>query len=119
MRREIAWWLRGIWVLACLGIAARIAVGCAYIANETLRGECEFVWTLALAALGFPLTTVWWLAINGVAAACSARGIELDGSAFNIVMYSGLITVGYLQWFVLFPRIVQRLAPRPSVSRQD
>ncbi len=81
---------------------------CGHVADATLRGECTFMWSAILAALGLPLTALWWIVLNVVAVGCSNLGFEFGrSSAFDTIARVGFVVVGYIQWFVLLPRLLR------------
>lgn len=115
MRRQVIVWLRIIWVLATMSIMVWGIAGCGEVANPTLRAECGLLWSIVLAAVGFPLTVVWWITLSAVGAAFSSVGLEIGLSpAFDAIAWIGFVVIGYVQWFVLLPRVWHELMPSDS-----
>ena len=96
--------LRIAWILSCVFVMAWTIASCGAVASPMLRNECELVWSIVLAALGFPVTTVWWISLSAAGSLFSSVGVELGlNPAFDAIAWVGSVVLGYIQWFVFVP----------------
>jgi hypothetical protein len=110
-------WARLSWLLACGMVVAYEVAHCGRIADSILQGECGLLSSIALAALGLPLTAIWWVAVSAAGFAFSSMGIQVGLSpAFDAIASAGFVVVGYVQWFVLLPWLWRSKTARTTGS---
>src|SRR5256885_7648560 len=102
---------RIVWLIACFIVLAWTFIACGREANETLRGECSLLAAIIMAFLTFPVGLLWWLLISAAGYVLLLVGIEIRGASAiaDLVVWGGVVIVGYFQWVKLVPWVVRRI----------
>lgn len=99
------------WVAVCSAVLAWTLVAVSYSSSATLRGETLLLGSGLLIMLTFPIGIVWWLVLGALAYAISLLGLSSEYLQLGMFVFAwgGFVVVGYLQWFMLLPRVIRKL----------
>lgn len=95
------------WLVASLAAIAYAYLGCPRAMQLTLGNECFLLCAVVVAALNFPISILWWVVI-------SALGSLVSRGVLDALMWVGFLVAGYVQWFVILPRLARRYRTAPA-----
>lgn len=102
---KISLTLRVGWLLLCIGLVVLFAL----TSNDTSHRDNDIVLGYLLIALAFPasLLSIWLMGwVTELPHLLFGANISIPGGWVGMVLTSPLIIVaGYLQWFVLIPKL--------------
>lgn len=97
--------LRAAWLLACVGV---LWFTLATYEPNTKEGDAAVFFALTMTVLTFPAGLVV-LGLAAIALSTSGANDLMNSDLLFVVFWGLLVIIGYLQWFVLLPKLVQRL----------
>lgn len=110
-------WTRTIWIFLCLLVLLWAWLNCRAEVNQALRGECIIIAVAFMVLLTMPLGLVWVCLLSGSGLLLSKIGIEIEDSPFfNLIIWLGFLLWGYIQWFIILPKIVHKFKKKDNSS---
>jgi len=99
-----------IWWMAVYGLNERT--------SDALKSEAMIYVVIAMTLLSFPVGLVWTIVIAGGARLLHAAGIDMHAPIWVSLLFYwvGALVLGYLQWFLIVPRIKAKREGRSQQS---
>jgi len=105
-----------LWAFFC----AALAVITTYSCGDPKDPECQLLVTMVFTVATFPAGIAFVLVGNIVVALMGHLGFSIESSVVAlIILLLGFTVVGYVQLFVLLPRLLERLGWKSHHSRDS
>jgi hypothetical protein len=106
-------YLKGVWLLVCFAVLIWQVLACGQAADRTLEAECSLLAAGIMVVLSLPLGLIWLWILSGVGYAFAEFGMQMPSHfGMDLLAWVGFVFIGYVQWFICVPWIVQKVRSR-------